>query len=64
LLQQDVAEHCAGRGGEAVVLNLLIESRRKELRAAALKLGSRLFAETPAVICSRLGKDWNDWRAK
>jgi CHAD domain-containing protein len=64
LLQQFVTEHCAGRAGEAVALNLLIESRRNELRAAALKLGSRLFAETPAVICRRLGKDWNDWRAK
>jgi CHAD domain-containing protein len=64
LLQQFVAEHCAGRAGEAEALDPLIESRQKELCAAALKLGSRLYAETPAVICRRLGNDWNDWRAK
>jgi len=64
LLQQFAAAHYAGRAGEVEALNPLIESRQKQLRAAALKLGSRLYAETPAVICSRLGNDWSLWRRK
>jgi CHAD domain-containing protein len=64
LLQQFTAEHCAGQGGEAEALKRLIESRQKQLRAAALKAGSRLYAETPAVICRRLEQHWNDWRGK
>ena len=64
LLQQFTAEHCAGRAGEAGALNRLIESRQKQLRGAALKLGSRLYAQAPAVICRRLGNDWHRWRGK
>jgi CHAD domain-containing protein len=64
LLQQFVSERCAGEANEATALNQLIASRQKELRAAALKLGSRLYAETPAVICRRLGNDWSLWRRK
>ena len=64
LLQQFAAEHCAGMTGEVKVLNPLIETRQKQLRAAALKLGARLYAETPAIICRRLEKHWNNWRRK
>ena len=64
LLQQFVVGHCAGRAGEVEALNQLIESRQKQLRADALKLGARLYAETPAAICRRLEKHWNDWRVK
>jgi CHAD domain-containing protein len=64
LLQQFAAEHCAGRAGEVEALNSLIESRQKQLRAAALKLGSRLYAKTPAAICRRLGNYWKAWRGK
>lgn len=64
LLQQFVSERCAGEANEATALNQLIASRQKELRAAALKLGSRIYAETPAVICRRLGNDWSLWRRK
>ena len=64
LLQQFAAEHCTGRAGEVVALNRLIESRQKQLRAAALKLGSRLYAEAPTVICRRLGNYWDSWRGK
>jgi len=64
LLQQFAAEHCAGRAGEVEALNPLIESRQKELRAAALKLGSRLYAETPSAICRRLENHWSLWRGK
>jgi len=64
LLRQFVAEHCSGQAGEAEALNRLLESRQKQLRAAALKLGSRLYAEPPAVICRRLGNYWNVWRGE
>jgi hypothetical protein len=43
-------------------LNELIESRQKELRAAALKLGSRLYAGKPAVNCRQWVNYWNTWR--
>jgi CHAD domain-containing protein len=64
LLRQFAAEDCAGQGGEVAALKRLIEPRLKQLRAAALKLGSQLYAETPAVICRRLGKDWSLWHRK
>ena len=64
LLQQFASEHCAGRAGEVAALNRLIESRQKQLRAAALKLGSRLYAEPPATLCRRLGNYWKSWRGK
>jgi CHAD domain-containing protein len=64
LLQQFATKHRAGRAGEVAALNQLIESRQKQLRAAALKLGSRLYAEVPTVICRRLGNYWNSWRGK
>ena len=62
LLQQFAATHCVGLAGEVEALNRLIESRQKQLRAAALKLGLRLYAITPTVICRRLEKEWNLWR--
>jgi len=64
LLKQFIAAHCADKTGEATALSRLIVASQKNLRAAALKLGSRLYAETPAAICHRLGNDWNDRRGK
>jgi len=64
LLQQFIAEHCAGMEQEAKALNGLIAARQKQLRAAALKLGSRLYAEAPAAFCRRLENYWNTWREK
>ena len=64
LLQQFVAEHCTDEADELAALNKRIASRRKQLRAAALKLGSRLYAEAPTVVCRRLGNYWNSWRGK
>jgi CHAD domain-containing protein len=64
LLEQFVERHCARQASEAAALKQLIESRQRNLRAAALKLGSRLYAETPAVLCRRLGNVWNDWRGE
>jgi CHAD domain-containing protein len=54
LLQIFIAEHCAAQTGEVTALARLIESRQQRLRRAALKLGSRLYAETPAKFCRRL----------
>lgn len=62
LLKQFVTETCADQIREVKALNKLIESRRKELRAAALKLGSRLYAGMPAVVCRQWVNHWNTWR--
>ena len=62
LLQQFIADHCAGKVAEAKALNQLIVSRRKKLRASASKLGARLYAEAPATVCAQLEKAWNVWR--
>ena len=61
-LQQFVAEACAGQVKEAEALNRLIETRQRKLRAAAVRLGSRLYADTPAVAGRRLEKHWHVWR--
>jgi CHAD domain-containing protein len=61
LLQQFVAEHRAKAAREAVALEALNAARQKKLRAGALALGKRLYAETPAVVCRRLGRHWRAW---
>jgi CHAD domain-containing protein len=63
MLQQFIAETRTGQGREAAALSRLIVMRQRKLRAAALKLGSRIYAETPAVLCRRLEQCWDDWRA-
>jgi len=55
LLQQFLAGDCAAPATETQPLNRLIGSRQKQLRAAARKLGARLYAETPAAFCRRMG---------
>jgi CHAD domain-containing protein len=62
VLQEYVDGHFAGHSGEASSLGRLIAARQTRLRAAALELGAEIYAETPAVICRRLEKHWNDWR--
>jgi len=62
LLQAFVAGHFEGDSRDAAPLDRLINLRQKKLRAAALKLGSRLYWERPAGICRRLGGYWNEWR--
>jgi len=54
LLQEFTAKHCAARAMEVESVNRLIASRQKKLRAAAVKFGSRFYAETPARFCRRL----------
>jgi len=64
LLKRFIMKHHAEDEGEALALNGLIEASQAKRRAAALKLGTRLYAEAPAIICHRLGNYWNDWRGK
>jgi CHAD domain-containing protein len=54
LLQQFITEHCSAHAEELAALARLIQSRQKKLRAAALKLGARLYDEIPAKFCRRL----------
>ena len=61
LLQQFVAGHSAGQMAEAKALKQRIAKRQKKLRAAALKLGGCLYAETPAAVGARLGRQWQTW---
>lgn len=62
LLDRFVKRHCATAAGEAAALKRMIESRQKELRAAALKLGVSLYAEAPVALCRRLENCWKVWR--
>ena len=64
ILQQSVREQCAGDGDqrELEVLHGLIEERQRELRAAAVALGTRFYAEKSSTFCERLGGYWNTWR--
>ena len=59
LLEQSVAE-CAPVA-EMAGLKPLIAARQKKLRIAALKLGSRVYAKSPANISRQLGKSWHAW---
>jgi len=43
-------------------LHGLIEQRQRELRSAALALGSRFYAEKPSTFCRRLEDYWRIWR--
>jgi CHAD domain-containing protein len=64
VLQQAVEEHCAsdGDGRELEILHGLIAERQRELRAAALALGARFYAEKPSTFCNRLAGYWQIWR--
>jgi CHAD domain-containing protein len=64
VLRQAVEEQCTGDGNERELetLNGLIEQRQRELRAAALALGARFYAEKPSIFCNRLAGYWQIWR--
>jgi CHAD domain-containing protein len=64
MLKQDVEKRFIGRGHdrELEALNALIEQRHGELRAAALALGARFYAEKPSIFCNRLAGYWKTWR--
>jgi CHAD domain-containing protein len=52
------------RAGDAKALSRLIGQRQGELRAEALKMGKRFYAEKPAHFCQRIGNYWKIWRGK
>ncbi len=52
------------KAGEATNLCKLIGQRQKELRAEALKIGERFYAEKPLDFCRRIGDYWKIWRGK
>lgn len=54
LLREFVIEHCAAHPAEVKNLNRLIIAHQKKLRAAALKQGAQLYAETPVEFCHRV----------
>jgi hypothetical protein len=56
MLQKFIRKHC--KDAELQALDTRIIARQKELRAGALKLGARLYAETPVAFCRRVGR----WR--
>jgi CHAD domain-containing protein len=64
VLQQAVEEKYAGDGNtrELATLKGLIDERQRELRASALALGSRFYAEKPSAFCNRLAGYWQIWR--
>ena len=62
LLRQFILSDDAGCPEEKTALTRLVNARRKQLRAAALKSGIRVYTETPSVISRRLAKGWNRWR--
>ena len=62
LLRQFLSDAFAGPVKEAEALNGLIQAGQNRLRRSALKLGSRLYAEAPAVFCRGLEKHWQAWR--
>lgn len=64
LLQDFIGKLRGGAAGEVAALNRLVELRQKKLRAAALKLGKRLYSENPSQFCRRLGACWNAWRGR
>ena len=55
LLKQFAAEQ--GPARERKALKPLIETRQKQLRSAALKLGALIYREAPAEFCRQLGKE-------
>jgi CHAD domain-containing protein len=66
VLRQALEEKCFGDGHprELEILKGLIDERQRELRAAALALGSRFYAEKPSAFCDRLAGYWQIWRGE
>ena len=64
VLSQDIQEEGYGQEDprEKETFQALIGERQRELRAAALDIGPRLYAEKPAVFCDRLADHWRIWR--
>jgi len=66
MLRESVEEQRAGKNESRELKTLygLIAERQSELRAAALALGARFFAEKPSALCNRLAGYWQIWRGE
>jgi hypothetical protein len=53
---------CDGKPAEMETLEGLIDERQRRLRAGALLIGPRFYAEEPTTFCDRLGAYWRTWR--
>ncbi len=63
MLRRFVSRRCARTcPGEVRLLNEIIELHQKELRSAALALGSGFYAEKPSLFCRRHENYWKTWR--
>jgi CHAD domain-containing protein len=62
LLDEFLREHDFSKETER--FSDLIARHRRRLRAAALKLGARVYSQEPATFCRHLQSEWNDWRGK
>jgi len=64
VLQEAVEQRCASESDwrELEILHVLIEERQRELRASAVALGKRFYAEKSSVFCERLAGYWHTWR--
>ena len=63
ILSQTLEEHLGeANQHELEILKRSIERRQDELRASALALGSRFYAEKPSAFCDRLAGYWQIWR--
>lgn len=51
-------------GAEAAALGALVNVRQQELRAKALALGTKFYAEKASAFCERLRCYWRRWREK
>ena len=63
MLREAIQKMCAGEEypRELETLNGLIEERQRQLRAAALAIGARFYAEKPSAFCKRLAGYWKIW---
>lgn len=64
VLQDDVAKRSLDNAHEIATVTRLIEQRQLKLRAAALAVGARFYAENASTFCDRLGAYWRTWRRK
>jgi CHAD domain-containing protein len=39
-----------------------LDRKRVTLRRKAMRVGGRIYKESPALFCSRLRQHWKDWR--
>lgn len=66
VMLEDTVKEIAGEipPGEMEVFQGLAQQRHEELRASALVLGTRFYAEKPRVFRDRLSGYWRSWRSE